>query len=61
MNTLSKMFYWLLFIVLTCDLWQSLEMLFYNSVQPRMVDDIMAIMFSIGLIFAYYIGKYDKE
>lgn len=61
MNILSKLFYWFLFILLTCDLWQSLEILFYNAIQPRVVDDIMTIVFSIGLIFAYYVGKYDKE
>jgi hypothetical protein len=61
MNTLSKVFYWFLFIALTCDLWQSLEMLFYNSVQPRMVDSIITIVFSIGIIIAYYMVKCSKE
>lgn len=42
--------------------WQGVEMVFYGEIQPRKVDDIMAIIWMALLIKSYKRGfKHGKE
>lgn len=45
-------------------IWQGLELLFYGTIQPRIVDDIMDLIWIGTLIWAYISGRnviYDYE
>ena len=43
-------------------IWQALEIIVYGEIQPRVVDDLMSIVFLYGIVAAYRIGrKHGKD
>lgn len=38
-------------------IWKILEITFYGDIQPRIVDDLMWILWGVSLIIAYIWGK----
>ena len=52
----------ILFEFSTAIIWQALEIIVYGEIQPRVVDDLMGIVFLCGMIEAYRMGKrHGKE
>lgn len=67
-NSDRRFLKWLLITMLTITvLWQLFEYFMYGEVQPRLVDDIIGIIWIITLYWAFYIGKdaiiydYDRD
>lgn len=44
-------------LILLCGIWQMLEYIAYGEVQPRIVDDIMVLLF---IPFIYGTCRYSK-
>lgn len=44
-------------VILLCGIWQMLEYIAYGEVQPRVVDDIMVLLF---IPFIYGTCRYSK-
>ena len=44
-------------LILLCGIWQMLEYIAYGEVQPRIVDDIMVLLF---IQFIYGTCRYSK-
>ncbi len=54
MKTNHKFCIWLISIVVAIGIcWQLLELLIYGEVQPRIVDDIIGLLWIGAICFAY--------
>ncbi len=42
-------------------LWQLLEKLFYGDIQPRLVDDLIYLLWAGTVFYSYYKGRKDQE
>lgn len=52
----------ILFEFSTAIIWQALELIVYGEIQPRVVDDLMGLVFLYGMVEAYRMGKrHGKE
>lgn len=54
----------LLFVLgewLLAEIWEYLELKIYGEVQPRVVDDIMFLLWSAFVITAYLIGRLSEH
>ena len=52
----------ILFKFVTAIIWQALEIIVYGQIQPRVVDDLMGLVFLYGMVEAYRMGKrHGKE
>ena len=52
----------ILFELVTVIIWQALEIIIYGEIQPRVVDDLIGLVFLYGMIKAYRMGKrHGKE
>ena len=52
----------ILFEFATAIIWQALELIVYGEIQPRVVDDLMGLVFLYGMVEAYRMGKrHGKE
>lgn len=52
----------ILFEFATAIIWQALELIDYGEIQPRVVDDLMGLVFLYGMVEAYRMGKrHGKE
>jgi hypothetical protein len=52
----------ILFEFATAIIWQALEIIVYGEIQPRVVDDLMGLVFLYGMVEAYIMGKrHGKE
>lgn len=59
MKTNHKFCIWLISIVVAIGIcWQLLELLIYGEVQPRIVDDIIGLLWIGAICFAY---KFKEE
>ena len=55
-------FFLILFEFVTAIIWKALEIIVYGEIQPRVVDDIMGLVFLYGMVEAYRMGKrHGKE
>lgn len=41
--------------------WEYLELEIYGQIQPRIVDDVMFLLWSAFVIIAYLIGRADEQ
>lgn len=49
--------FWLLITVLLIGfVWQAAEMIFYGEIQPRKVDDLMSVVWTVAVVLAYKRG-----
>lgn len=48
-------------MLVVCCLWQLLEKLFYGDVQPRLVDDLIYLLWAGTVFYSYYKGRKDQE
>lgn len=52
----------ILFEFVAAIIWQALEIIIYGEIQPRVVDDLIGVVFLYGMVEAYRIGKrHGKE
>lgn len=64
-----KLFEWFLIYIITVLIvvfgWQGLELLIYGEIQPRLVDDIIGILFTwsilLNIIFIRVIDNWKEE
>lgn len=52
----AALYTWITILLLNC-IWELLELIFYKDIQPRIVDDIMALFF---IPFIYLTFRYAK-
>lgn len=45
------------FLFVSDIIWKSLELIVYGAIQPRVVDDLMGIVFLYGMWKAYLLGR----
>ena len=62
-NQIAEMaFAIILFEFVAAVIWQALEIIVYGEIQPRVVDDLMGLVFLYGMVEAYRMGKrHGKE
>lgn len=62
-NQITEMaFAIILFEFVAAVIWQALEIIVYGEIQPRVVDDLMGLVFLYGMVEAYRMGKrHGKE
>ena len=62
-NHIAEMAFGLmLFEVVAAIIWQALEIIAYGEIQPRVVDDLMGLVYLYGIVEAYRMGKrHGKE
>ena len=52
----------ILFEFATAIIWKARELIVYGEIQPRVVDDLMGLVFLYGMVEAYRMGKrHGKE
>lgn len=52
----------ILFEFVAAIIWQALEIIVYGEIQPRVVDDLMGLIFLYGMVEVYRMGKrHGKE
>lgn len=57
-NQIAEMaFALILFEFVTMIIWKALEIIVYGEIQPRVVDDLMGLIFLYGMVEAYRMGK----
>lgn len=60
--TVIKNIFWLFMILVAIGwLWEILEMVFYGTVQPRKVDDIISFVWVVAVVLAYKKGRKDAQ
>ena len=45
------------FLFISDVIWKSLELIVYGEIQPRVVDDLMGVVFLYGMWKAYLLGR----
>lgn len=48
----------ILFEFVAAIIWQALEIIVYGEIQPRVVDDLMGLIFLYGMVEVYRMGLY---
>ena len=60
--TVIKNIFWLFVILVAIGwLWEILEMIFYGTVQPRKVDEIISFVWIVVVVLAYKKGHGDAQ
>lgn len=62
MKTNHKFCIWLISIVVAISIcWQLLEVLIYGEIQPRIVDDIIGLLWTGAICFAYQFKEIELK
>ena len=48
-------------IIVVSVVWQVMEKLFYGEVQPRVVDNIIAVIWIVSVYAAYFVGRKHQQ
>lgn len=53
--------YCVVFLIVSDIIWKSLELIVYGEIQPRVVDDLMGVVFLYGMWKAYILGRKHEK
>lgn len=61
-HSIENLFWLAVAIVLIGYIWQAAEMVFYGEIQPRRVDDLITVVWTVAVALAYKRGyQHGKE
>ena len=61
MTVIKNIFWFLIILTAIGWLWEILEMIFYGTIQPRKVDEIISFVWAVVVVMAYKKGRRDVQ